>query len=89
MPVPETTEEEAARWDDSRLSWDMEGLFWDGPVPEAVRNLTTVMADPNTKPMSPAMLQEDKKAIHDIVVFLSPHRGPKLQRINAASKPAA
>jgi hypothetical protein len=47
------------------------------------------MADPNTKPMSPAMLQEDKEAIHDIVVFLSPHRGPKLQRINAASKPAA
>ena len=61
MPA-ETIQREPARWDDSRLTLDMEGLTWDGFVPEvAVRNLNTTM-QPNTKPMSPAMQDDDNDA---------------------------
>jgi hypothetical protein len=69
MPGSVSNVEEMARYDDPRLTWDMPGLFWDGPVPEAVRNERNVMADPNTKPMSPAMLQEDKDAVTAILAM--------------------
>jgi hypothetical protein len=39
----------------------MEGLLWDGPVPESVRNQMQTM-EPNTKPMSPAMQDDDNNA---------------------------
>jgi len=47
----------------------MPGLVWNGPMPEAARNSTTVMADPKSKPMSPAMLQEDKDAVTAILAM--------------------
>lgn len=46
----------------------MEGLFWDGPVPEAVRNTQTKMS-PNTKTMSPAILQDDNDAVTAILAM--------------------
>lgn len=60
MPVQDS-EGEIAQWDDPRISWDMEGLLWDGPVPESVRNQMQTM-EPNTKPMSPAMQDDDNDA---------------------------
>jgi hypothetical protein len=69
MPTSVSNVPEPARYDDPRLTWGMPGLFWNGPVPEAVRNSTTVMADSNTKPMSPAMLQEDKDAVTAILAM--------------------
>lgn len=67
MPAPDS-EGETARWDDPRVRWDMEGLFWDGLVPAAVRNGSTTM-EPNTKPMNPAMQQDDKDAVTAILAM--------------------
>jgi hypothetical protein len=46
----------------------MEGLFFDGPVPESVRHQSTKM-ETNTKPMNPAMQQEDKDAVTAILAM--------------------
>ena len=46
----------------------MKGLFFDGIVPESVRHRSTNM-EPNTKPMNPAMQQEDNDAVTAILAM--------------------
>lgn len=62
QPMPEN-DPPPARYGDPRLTWDMPGLFWDGPVPAEALIPPAIMADNQTRQISPANLKEDQDAV--------------------------